>query len=142
MKIGLRKLLGIAAIVVCALILEFYEAPPAMSSFFVGESEYWVPSIGSFLVVTLLFSIGAVIARGHFLPYALVFATVMWVITQYILLSIAVFPEGRPSIASIALSNSPGLLVYWLGAAIGAIAGGRYYTREFESSDNTSRRFS
>jgi len=135
MRIGLRKLLGIVAVVVCAIIFEFYESPPAMSSFFVGKSEYWVPSMGSFLLAMLLFSIGAVIARGSFLPYALVLATLIWAITQYLLFSIAVYPEARPSIASIALSNFPGLLAYWLAAAIGAVLGGRYYTAEFESSD-------
>jgi len=139
MKINLRKLLGIAAIVVCALVLEFYEGPPAMVSFFVGEFEFVVPSIGSFLLVTLLFSIGAVVARGNFLAYALIFATVMWVILQYLLYTIAVFPEGRPDIGTIALSNSPALLVYWIAAAIGAVGGGCYYTSEFKASESASR---
>lgn len=50
MKFEIRKLLGIVAIVVCALILEFYEGPPAMESFFVGDFEFVVPSIGSFFL--------------------------------------------------------------------------------------------
>ena len=140
MKFDLRKLLGIVAIVVCGLVFEFYESPPSMASFLVGDFEFFVPSIGSFLIVTLLFSIGAVVARGNFLSYALIFATVMWLVTQYLLFSIAEYPGGRPSIGAIALSNSPALLVYWVAAAIGAVAGGWYYAREIGSSENASRR--
>jgi len=66
MKFDLRKLLGIAAIVVCGLVFEFYESPPSMTSFLVGDSEFFVPSIGSFLIVTLLFSIGAVAGGWYY----------------------------------------------------------------------------
>lgn len=93
-------------------------------------------------MVTLLFSIGAVVARGNFLSYALIFATVMWLITQILLFSIAAYPEGRPDIGTIALANAPALIVYWVAATIGAFAGGRYYAREFDSSDTARRQSS
>jgi hypothetical protein len=133
----LRKLLGIAAIIVVAVILEFYESPPVMHSFHIGGYPYYVLSFGSFLVATLVFTLGSIVARGHFLVYALAFAVFLWLILQYLLYDISA-PAESVSIFEIARSNLPVLLAYLAAATVGAFAGGWYYEHEAGASQSAS----
>ena len=132
-----RKLLGIAAIIVFAVILEFYESPPVMILFHVGGSPYYVLSFGGFLVATLVFTLGSIVARGHFLAYALAFAVFIWLILQYLLYDISASAESV-SIFEIARSNLPVLLVYLAAATIGSYVGGWYYAHEIGASRSAS----
>ena len=133
----LRKLLGIATIIVIAVIFEYYESPPVMISFHIGGSPYYVLSFGGFLVATLVFTLGSVVARGHFLAYALAFAVFIWLILQYLLYDISA-PAESVSIFEIARSNLPVLLEYLAAATIGAYAGGWYYAHEIGASQSAS----
>jgi len=132
-----RKLLGVAAIIVIAVILETYESPPVMISFQIGGAPYYVLSIGGFLVATLVFTLGSIVARGHFLANALVFAVFIWLLVQYLLYDISA-PAESVSIFEIALSNLPVLLAYLVAATIGAYAGGWYYAHEISASQSAS----
>jgi hypothetical protein len=127
-----RRLLGCISIIVLAVVFEEYRSPPAMFSFHLGAIEFQSLSIGSFLLASALFSIGAVVARGRFLTTALALAAGLWLVTQFLLLRVAAGIDNA-GLFEIAFSNLPVLGAYLVAATFGSFAGDWYYRSEFGS---------
>lgn len=136
-QVSSRRLLGLGAIVAVGLIYEFLPSGPFPTHLVFGEQNVFFPTVWDLLASFALFALGGYISRCRFMPVAIFFAVLIWVLGQNILYQIAL-PTGQADILNITLGNVPSLLMIVLMAALGAFAGEQLYGRRLRLSVGTS----
>jgi hypothetical protein len=136
-QVSSRRLLGVGAIVAVGLISELLPSGPSPTLLFFGEQHVFLPTVWDFLASFAVFALGAYVSRTRFMPVAISFAILIWVLGQYTLYQIAL-PTGQADILSITVGNVPSLLMIMLTAALGTVAGEQLFGRRSSLSSGTS----
>ncbi len=123
-----RRLYGVAVVIVIALLADPLPSGPTSTHLLFGDQHVFVPTAWSILANLAIFAVGGFVSRSRFIPVAAVFVILSSILGQYILYTIAL-PAGEVNIVSIAIGNSPSILILFVSAVVGAYVGEQVYAR-------------